>query len=1489
MKKLPTVKKIFVCGAALCAGIWILLSCQNPSASSPETPAALLRETGRVRLAIHAPALNRAVLNGARSADSSGPQRSILPNEPDFSKYVLRFEGRNGQAAVDPLELGGGATKASFALLAGNWTIGVTGYVVLAGTEQEAAQGSVDIVVDAEELEASVILRPLEEGAEGTLSYSVAFPAVVTSASLTLAAPDAPGDAVKTYNLKEKAADTVALAPGYYVIALTLKTESNGVVIQQAGAADIVKINSAMVTEAAYAFVDGDFVAPLLLSGTLALSDTNPEALGDITLSFHTEAPDYGSETAFNDSRMAFVTVAPGTHGTSLWNGTWSAALNPALFGETVYFSLAFGDIRAGPVNTPSIAKPGTNTNNIALWYFPAPVVTGGDQSITVTWIAAPGTDKYRVYYGTTDNAEEATQAAGDIALPSTTIAGLAKGTRYYVWIRAGAGDNWSAFGPVAEGWTAPDTPAAPVLSGTTAKAMTVAWTPVAGASSYEVFYNTTNDHSSETKLAVDDPTAAKVNLAGLADGTTYYVWVRAKNVSGTSAYSPAASRTTTPQAPEPPAILKTGTGFIDISWRPVIGASGYEVYLQTNASNAWSASASDGAKVSHSSPVTEDGSSNYTLRLTQRGASHLAFENPVNLVNGATYYARVRAINESSPVVTSDFRTGCSNVSAPAIPIAPPGITVSSADGEIKITPAIGTGADTLWVYWASGLPADLPALSAWTKYPAPVAANTSIATGLANFSRHYVYAKAGKADGSMESDSAGPIAVIVGAPAAPILSAGSGKIDASWNTIADATSYKVYYHTANNPDAATPHSDNPVTGSSVTIDGLTDNTLYYVWVTASKNGEDTSFSFESHARTIAQATAPVIGQSGNRTLEVSWAAVPGATSYELRHSTGTDVNTATVYGASLSEISAAVSNLSNFDNHYFWVRAKNSDSGIGNWSPMSAAGMPGTPAAPVVEAGNGQLGVSWTAVAGATTYEVHYGTVNDSSQATRWAGSITGTGATITGLANNTIYYVWLKVGNGTITSPFGPPGSQKTSELIHISNLADFMKIGTPGSGFPDHGRYILDTDLILEDWPGILYFSGTFDGNGKTVTLDHFDDDYIRGNNYVGIFVEVVGTTAVKAEIKNLTVAVTINGQTGVTNGKIGVLAGRARHTVFQNIRLTGAIGAVNSPGITLPIASGTHSSVYGGIAAELLNGSSIQDSTSAITAHLQGVWRTGGLAGTVNDSTIQNSANIAGIQSLGVSVFLSNNPTAGGIAGYIGSDSLLDHCRNTANLTHSSNMNSYVGGLVGQQGEGSRIRRSYCSGDVLVIGGASQVTCGGITGTIRGGAAALIEDCYSTGKVESRCGADGQPAAGGILGFPYQDNAVIQRCYATGEITAENPAGGSGYASGIADTYVVNCLALNGLVQVRHTLNSGQQSVHRVSRVANTNNLAYSGMVLKKILNGSETTVTATSDLNGPDGLDCDLQPAQSVYESLGWDFATVWVMGGNGYPGLRDF
>ncbi|WP_170941665.1 fibronectin type III domain-containing protein [Cellvibrio mixtus] len=86
-----------------------------------------------------------------------------------------------------------------------------------------------------------------------------------------------------------------------------------------------------------------------------------------------------------------------------------------------------------------------------------------------------------------------------------------------------------------------------------------------------------------------------------------------------------------------------------------------------------------------------------------------------------------------------------------------------------------------------------------------------------------------------------------------------------------------------------------------------------------------------------------------------------------------------------------------------------------------------PAAPNAPVVTAGDQQLSVSWSAVIGATSYEVIYNTVDSTDSAVAFENNpVTGTNAVITGLTNNTPYFVFVRAVNANGSSEYSVSAS-------------------------------------------------------------------------------------------------------------------------------------------------------------------------------------------------------------------------------------------------------------------------------------------------------------------------------------------------------------------------------------------------------------------------------------------------------------------------------
>lgn len=65
-------------------------------------------------------------------------------------------------------------------------------------------------------------------------------------------------------------------------------------------------------------------------------------------------------------------------------------------------------------------------------------------------------------------------------------------------------------------------------------------WKPVSGATSYEIWYSTTNDPNSAVQQS-GEINKTRFTLTGLTNGTHYYIWLKAKNSTLISEFSPVA------------------------------------------------------------------------------------------------------------------------------------------------------------------------------------------------------------------------------------------------------------------------------------------------------------------------------------------------------------------------------------------------------------------------------------------------------------------------------------------------------------------------------------------------------------------------------------------------------------------------------------------------------------------------------------------------------------------------------------------------------------------------------------------------------------------------------------------------------------------------------------------------------------------------------------------------------------------------------------
>ena len=207
--------------------------------------------------------------------------------------------------------------------------------------------------------------------------------------------------------------------------------------------------------------------------------------------------------------------------------------------------------------------------------------------------------------------------------------------------------------------------------------------------------------------------------------------------------------------------------------------------------------------------------------------------------------------------------------------------------------------------------------------------------------------------------------------------------------------------------------------------------------------------------------------------------------------------------------------------------------------------------------------------------------------------------------------------------------------------------------------------------------------------------------------------------------------------------------------------------------------------------------------------------------------------------------------AGGIAGYLNSNAVIENCYSACSVTTSTTKETiypYAGGIAG-------------------------INTGGD-----------IKNCYSTGDAKAISTNEWAPSyAGGIAGYNTGD---IISCYTTGTVSVSGNSGAGGIVTGNADGNIENCYALNKEVSSQGfasriaglSIDNGFQSLPLTDK----NNFGWKHMTL------NPSTVDPTYQeyvVPGTDACAGDIQYDNS------WD-SNIWDMDGDGnylLPVLKGF
>jgi hypothetical protein len=288
--------------------------------------------------------------------------------------------------------------------------------------------------------------------------------------------------------------------------------------------------------------------------------------------------------------------------------------------------------------------------------------------------------------------------------------------------------------------------------------------------------------------------------------------------------------------------------------------------------------------------------------------------------------------------------------------------------------------------------------------------------------------------------------------------------------------------------------------------------------------------------------------------------------------------------------------------------------------------------------------------------------------------------------------------------------------------------------------------------------------------------------------------------------------------------------------------------VGLEGTHINVAPSSVSSIYfaGGIAGNAIY-STISDCYNTGEVHSYNY--TGGILGSADYSIISNCYNTGIVTSISDGLA---PPSAGGIAGGF-YDSTISNCCNTGHIFS----HTFAGGILGNT-EGSAITNCYNTGDVSSNPNSSSFSeSGGIAGDFHD---STMSYCYN---------------AGGVFVYTYDssssydDESYVYPSYAGGI------AGRSYYNP--ADSAISYCVTL--LDSISQTpeikLYSYLIGCHNDGESIYTSNYAADD-ISGDAVNDADRLISRTE------------ARMQSTYESLGWDFNTVWEMRtGYDYPQLR--
>jgi len=254
-----------------------------------------------------------------------------------------------------------------------------------------------------------------------------------------------------------------------------------------------------------------------------------------------------------------------------------------------------------------------------------------------------------------------------------------------------------------------------------------------------------------------------------------------------------------------------------------------------------------------------------------------------------------------------------------------------------------------------------------------------------------------------------------------------GDGTTTLNWSASTGATGYTVCYGTTQ-AQADACANQTTTTGTSTTISGLSNDTEYYFNVIGTTSDGRTPASVSVGVTPIAPPSTPtsLVATSGLYSANLSWAQATGdGVTYSVQRSTNSSTGFVTIASGLTQTQFTDYTALAGTTYYYQVIAVNAAGQATSNVATATALGSFNITA---ITGTNTVATVTWGSANGATSYDVKYGLTSNTYSTTL---SNKTSPATISGLANGTLYYVLVQAKNSG--------GASVSSSEVQVKPLA------------------------------------------------------------------------------------------------------------------------------------------------------------------------------------------------------------------------------------------------------------------------------------------------------------------------------------------------------------------------------------------------------------------------------------------------------------------